>query len=152
MHCPDDDGNACTEPVCVLDTGACAEQPVAGMRKCAGACCLPNATCAELAAASCADAGGAWLDSATRCASISCPTPAPPPTTTTGTTSTTSTGIASVPTAPPTTVLIDERRAAYARSLCRVLTECGDGDEEPCLSDARAPECVRLRCCAVHGV
>jgi len=57
-----------------------------------------------------------------------------------------------VPTAPPPTVLIDERRAAYARSLCRVLTECGDGDEEPCLSDARAPECVRLRCCAVHGV
>lgn len=57
--------------------------------------------------------------------------------------------------APPSlasTTPVHESVAAYATTLCRALTSCGDGDESYCLAADTTDPCHALHCCHVHDV
>jgi len=85
---------------------------------------------------------------------------APASTTVPATTTTTVAQTEGAATAPaPTTALVpvDPEWADYAKTLCRVLNTCGDGDESLCTSpETMDPEllahCQELGCCEVEGV
>ena len=49
-------------------------------------------------------------------------------------------------------VPVEPYYAAYSRTLCRVLNECGDGDEQPCTDEIVPEPCTETGCCAVSGV
>ena len=61
---------------------------------------------------------------------------------------------------PPAQLLgnsVDDQYAEYARTLCRVLNHCGDGDEALCgdvgaMSDQQLEDCVLLGCCSVVDI
>jgi hypothetical protein len=55
---------------------------------------------------------------------------------------------------PPTLTPVEAWYATYAHTRCRVLSECGDGTEQPCAPGGAEPdaECVELNCCAVSGI
>ena len=132
-----------------IDTSACSQPDNAG-------CCvlpeLPMSCTNDFGSMDCVNNMGTYtaLGSCTMSGACITPTPAPtleaPPTVTVP---------ASAP--PPTAALlvpVQERYAAYAHTLCRLLHACGDGDEQPCLPGAPAApaECSELECCAVSGV
>jgi hypothetical protein len=64
----------------------------------------------------------------------------------------------SVTPAPPASLQVltpvEAWYAAYARTRCRVLSECGDGTEQPCAPGGAEPdaECAELECCSVSGI
>ena len=59
--------------------------------------------------------------------------------------------------APLALVPVPSSYAEYAHTLCRVLNECGDGDESLCLDDSEHTAearlaCVDTGCCAVSEI
>lgn len=134
LTCPSVDNDECTAPRCIIvddddHNDECIEERVAGMSKCPGACCFVNGSCAEMPETDCIDANGEWADSNVACGDIVC-------------------AVAATTHIPTTVPHISE----YARTLCRVLNDCGDGDESVCMQWHPPPRCIELGCCSVTGV
>jgi len=162
--CPNIDSDECTQPMCNSSTGQCTKVRRAHAMKCAGACCVhftDNGTmgCAYLNYFDCvAYAGGVgtWINSNSTCDTYECfiDNGAVTDSSSSGDDDTM---LNDGPLSHQPLVAVEPWYASYARTLCRVLNTCGDGDEPLCaspslMSDEQLLECQRLGCCAVEGV